>query len=238
MRDRYSFKDLIVFENDNYLVINKPPFISTLEDRNDSQNILKLAKEYNPELQVCHRIDKETSGALVLSKNKEAYRSLLMQFEHREVDKTYHAVIDGVKEYKEKICSWPISTLKKGLVKIDFEEGKQAKTTINTLKCYRFHTLVEAKPETGRMHQIRIHLSTLESPIVCDEQYGGELFYLSKIKKKFKLQKYTEEEPLIKRFALHAYRIRFKDLSGETLEVIAPYTKDFEVLIKQLDKNS
>ena len=238
MKNRYKFKDLIVFENDNYVVINKPPFISTLEDRNDDQNILKIAKEYNEALQVCHRIDKETSGVLVLSKNKDAYRSVLMQFENRKVEKTYHAVVDGLQDFKNKICSWPINILKKGLVKIDFENGKQAHTTLNTIKAYRYHSLIEAKPKTGRMHQIRIHLSTLKAPIVCDEQYGGEPFYLSKIKKKFKLQKFTNEETLIKRFALHAYKIEFTDLDNKPLEIIAPYTKDFAVLVKQLDKNT
>ena len=76
-----SFQDLIIFENDDYIVINKPPFLSTLDDRTaHSQNILRLAKAYDPEAQVAHRLDKETSGALAIARNPEAYRHLAMQF--------------------------------------------------------------------------------------------------------------------------------------------------------------
>ena len=89
------FKDLILYENEDYVVINKPPFIATLEDRVEKVNVLALAKDYTLDAQVCHRLDKETSGVLAIAKNPEAYRHLSMQFEHREVTKIYHAVVDG-----------------------------------------------------------------------------------------------------------------------------------------------
>ena len=96
------FKDLIVFENEDFIVVNKPPFLATLEDRAlNATNLLKLAKQYHPDAQACHRLDKETSGALAIAKNPEAYRHLSMQFENREVDKLYHAVVQGVHKFED-----------------------------------------------------------------------------------------------------------------------------------------
>ncbi len=85
-----NFKDLILFENDDYIVVNKPPFIASLDERGAAGevNILRLAKQYSADAQVCHRLDKETSGAIVIAKNPEAYRNLAMQFERRKVKKS------------------------------------------------------------------------------------------------------------------------------------------------------
>jgi 23S rRNA pseudouridine955/2504/2580 synthase len=232
------FEELILLENEDYLVINKPPHVSTLDDRNDPFSILALAKEYNPSAQVCHRLDKETSGALAIAKNPEAYREMSMQFEHRTVKKIYHAVVAGIHSFKNHEVNAPIQILPKGSVKIDHHDGKPAQTIFDTLRAYKTHTLVECKPVTGRMHQIRIHLSYLKAPIVSDVQYGGKMFYLSDIKKKFNLKKDTDEMPLINRVGLHAYALEFKLMNGEQIKVEAPYPKDFGVLIRQLEKNN
>ncbi|MTI33413.1 RluA family pseudouridine synthase [Xanthovirga aplysinae] len=235
---KINFKELILFENEDYIIINKPSGISTLDDRNEENyNIKVLAKNYWEDAQVCHRLDKETSGALAIAKNQAAYRSLAIQFEKREVQKIYHAVVDGVYNFQEKTVKLPILPLKKGIVCIDREKGKEAETLFNTLKAYRQHTLVECAPYTGRMHQIRIHLSVIKAPISGDEQYGGKPVFLSKIKRKFNLKKGSEEQPLMKRVALHAHSIGFKLLNGEEKKVTAPYPKDLTVLIKQLEKN-
>ncbi len=91
-----KFADLILFENDDIIVVNKPPFISSLDEREGCDiNILRLAKAYWADAQVCHRLDKETSGALIIAKNPEAYRTISIQFEKRQVKKVYHAIIDG-----------------------------------------------------------------------------------------------------------------------------------------------
>jgi 23S rRNA pseudouridine955/2504/2580 synthase len=87
------------------------------------------------------------------------------------------------------------------------------------------------------MHQIRIHLTLLGAPIVGDNIYGGKPFYLSQIKKGFNLKKDTTEEPFMKRMALHAFSLEFKDLQGETIKVEAPYQKDMHALIRQLELN-
>ncbi|MBK6977381.1 MAG: RluA family pseudouridine synthase [Cytophagaceae bacterium] len=233
--------ELVIFENDNYLVINKPPFVPSLDERtaDRSLSILRLAKEQFGDVQLCHRLDKETSGALVIAKNPEAYRNLAMQFEHREVQKDYHAVVNGVHDFDSISVFLPIATLKDGTaVRIDRAKGKIAETVFFTLKKYHHHTLVRCVPITGRMHQIRVHLQCLKAPIVCDPTYGGEYIFLSEIKRKFNLKTDTEELPLIKRVALHAHSISFQDVDGQVISVIAPYPNDFDVLVEKLDRFS
>jgi len=233
---KINFKDLILFEDDDFIVINKPPFISTLEDRVDSVNILTLAREVEPDPQVCHRLDKDTSGALAIAKNPEAYRHLSMQFENREVTKTYHAVADGVHHFENKLMDAAIAKLSDGTVKIS-REGKPAQTYFTSIRNYKAYTLIKCNPITGRMHQIRIHLTLLKAPITGDETYGGKPFYVSSVKRNFHLKKMTDEQPLMKRMALHAFSLEFALLSGKKIAVEAPYPKDFKALIKQLEDN-
>jgi 23S rRNA pseudouridine955/2504/2580 synthase len=232
-----EFKDLILFEDNDFILINKPPFLSTLEDRHEKTNILALARQYEAASQVCHRLDKDTSGVLAIAKNPEAYRHMSLQFEHREITKVYHAVVDGIHSFKDNLVDLPILKQNDGTVKISKREGKSAQTYFTSIDSYKFHTLVECKPVTGRMHQIRIHLSTLEASIVGDEMYGGKPFFLSSVKRKFNLKKQTEELPIMRRMALHAFELIFKDLQGNEQKVSAPYPKDMQVMIKQLEAN-
>ncbi len=233
-----SFKDLILFENDDYIVVNKPPFVASLDERGGSGevNILRLAKKYSSDAQVCHRLDKETSGAIIIAKTPEAYRSVSIQFEKRKVDKTYHAVVDGQFTFKELFIDLPILNDGNKSVTIDRKEGKRAETIFNTLKHYRHYTLVECKPITGRMHQIRIHLATQRAAIAGDDMYKGKPVFLSSIKKGYRLTKDEVEQPIMKRFALHAKHVVFKGMDGKDIVIEAPYPKDFATLIKLLDK--
>ncbi len=237
---KLTFADLIVFENDDYILINKPPHVAALDERTPDRagvSIVRMAKDYWPDAQLGHRLDKETSGIMAIAKNPEAYRHLAMQFEHREVIKRYHAVVNGIRNFEDISVFLPIAPLKDGTaVRIDREKGKAAETIFNTLRAYRFHTLVECMPVTGRMHQIRVHLQCLKAPIVNDPTYGGAKVYLSKLKKNYNLKQDTDELPLIQRVALHARSLTFTQLNGESLTFEAPYPKDFEVLVKQLDK--
>ena len=233
---KVDFKSLIVFENEDYILINKPPHISSLDDRNDPVNINKLAKEYFLDSHVAHRLDKETSGILAIAKNNEAYRHLSMQFEHRKVKKVYHAVVNGVHDLNGIQVYLPILALKNGTVKIDKQNGKEAETLFFSIKAYKQHTLVECQPLTGRMHQIRIHLACLKAPIACDPKYGGKPILLSEMKKKYNLKDEKEEFPIIQRVALHAMSLKFELMNNEAITVEAPYPKDFGVLIKQLEK--
>ena len=233
---QFIFEKSILFENSDFILINKPPFISTLEDRNDPVNILALARQYESDAQVCHRLDKDTSGVLAIARNPEAYRHLSMQFENREVSKIYHAVVDGIHSFADELVDAAIEKQNDGTVRLS-RSGKSAQTYFTTLKTFKNHSLIECRPVTGRMHQIRIHLSFLKTPITGDMLYGGKPFYVSSIKRKVNVKKMSVEQPLMKRMALHAFSLEFALLDGEHKIAEAPYPKDFQALIRQLNEN-
>lgn len=236
---KFNFTDTILYEDDDFFLVNKPPFISTLEDRHEKVNLLALAKEYSSDAQVCHRLDKETSGVLAIAKHPIAYRHLSMQFEHRQVEKVYHAIVDGTHHFDNVLVDAPILKQEDGRAKISKREGKPAQTYFSSLKSYRLHTLVECRPVTGRMHQIRVHLASQGASITGDEMYGGKPFLLSAIKKRgFNLKKDTEEQTFMKRMALHAFSLEFHDLSNKKQKIEAPYPKDIQALIRQLEQNN
>lgn len=229
------FEDWILLEDDDLIVINKPPNISVLDERSGEHVcVLQLARVYCETAQVCHRIDKETSGLLVIAKNPNAYREMSMLFEKRLVQKIYHAVCESSTDFMDYLINLPIYTTNRGKAKVSTREGKESQTLVNTLEKFKHFTFVECKPHTGRMHQIRVHLAAVETPVVADVLYGATIPFLSAIKRKFKLGKGVEERPMIERLALHARGLSFKLGKGYTLE--APYPKDFEALLNILRK--
>lgn len=232
-----NFKDSILFENDDVIVVNKPPFISSLDEREGGElSVLRLAKQYTSDAQVCHRLDKETSGCLIIAKNPVAYRLISMQFERRKVKKVYHAVVNGTHQFSELQVNLPILNLGNKNVAISRQEGKAAETIFNSIKFYKNYTLIECQPVTGRMHQIRIHLASQRAAIAGDDMYGGQPVLLSNIKRGYRLGKDQEELPIMKRFALHAKEVTFKINEEDEITVSAPYPKDFATLLKLLDK--
>jgi RluA family pseudouridine synthase len=233
-----KLQDLIIYEDNHLIIVNKPPFISSLDEREGGEiNILRLAKQYHEDAQICHRLDKETSGAMIIAKDPETYRFVSMQFEHREVKKVYHAIVDGTHIFNELLVDLPILNAGKGNVMISRSEGKRAETYFQSLKYFKHYTLIEARPVTGRMHQIRIHLATQRASISGDDMYGGKPIFLSKIKRGYRLAKDEEEQPIMKRFALHSREVTFKISETETRTFTADYPKDFAVLLKLLEKN-
>lgn len=230
-----GFDSLIVKDLADYTIINKPPFISSLDDRNDTQNILSVARKYNENYQLCHRLDKETSGIMVLSKNPEAYRHFAIQLEHREVKKIYHAILPGRQKFDDFEANEPLLTTS-NKSRVDYKTGKPSLTLVSSLELFKLHTLVKCFPITGRMHQIRAHLAYHQASIIGDKAYGGEDIYLSELKKNYKIGKFEQENPMIGRVALHAYALAFKTIQGDVIEEQAPYPKDFSVMLKLLRK--
>lgn len=232
-----KFADLILHEDDNLIVINKPPFLSSLDDRDGGEaNVLRIAKKYHADAQICHRLDRETSGLMLIAKNPETYRLVSIEFEKRRVNKVYHAIVAGTLVFEDLLVDLPILNLGNKNVTIDRAKGKAAETYFKSIRYFKHYTLVECRPVTGRMHQIRVHLATQHAAIVGDAMYQGKPMYLSQIKKRgFTLANGVEEQPIMKRFALHARELSFA-IDGKDYHFEAPYPKDFATLLKQLEK--
>jgi 23S rRNA-/tRNA-specific pseudouridylate synthase len=130
----------------------------------------------------------------------------------------------------------PIEKSNDGTARLS-RKGKEAQTYFSTLAVYKRHSLIECRPITGRMHQIRIHLQKVNASITGDALYGGQLFFVSSVKRDFNLKKQTDEQPLMKRMALHAYSLEFNLLNDARIKIIAPYPKDFQALIRQLEEH-
>ena len=232
-----QFEDIILFENEHVIIVNKPPFLSSLDERTGGNiNLLRLAKQYSPDAQICHRLDRETSGVLIIAKTPEAYRSVSMQFEHRQVKKIYHAIVCGTHIFKNLEVDLPILNLGNKNVAINKQQGKDAKTIFNSIQYFKHYTLVECMPITGRMHQIRIHLASQRACIAGDDMYGGQPIFLSEIKRGYRLGKDQDELPIMKRFALHARQITFRIDEHTEMTFEAPYPKDFEIALKLIQK--
>jgi 23S rRNA pseudouridine955/2504/2580 synthase len=224
----------IIAETDHWVAINKPPYVPSLPERGKytAESVLEWSRKRWPDSILCHRIDRETSGALLIAKDADTYRHVSIQFEKRQIEKIYHAIVDGVVEFQDFWVDLPINTDNLNNIKIDKQFGKLAQTHFQTLETFRHFTLLECKPKTGRLHQIRVHLSSQNAKIAADELYGSKTPMLSLVKRKIS----GEDRPLIQRFALHARELVFKDLENQTISIIAEYPNDFGVFLKLLDK--
>ncbi len=233
-----NFDDLIIYEDKDIVAINKPPFIASLHERFDSnvQSIIQLVKDVNPDYALCHRLDRETSGVMLVAKNADAYRDLAIQFEKRTVKKIYHAVVSASVALENLVVDLPLFTDSKRRVQISKKSGKPSLTIFNTLKQYKHFSLLACEPQTGRLHQIRVHAASQNLPLVCDELYGGKVPELSLIKRKVKYGADETNKPMMSRVALHAFSISFSSPDKGLVSISAPYPKDFNVLIKLLEK--
>jgi len=190
-----------------------------------------------------HRIDRETSGLVVFAKNEEAHRRLSISFESRDVGKRYVAVVCGRPPWKEEACDLPLvpNGNKQHMTIIDKFRGKKSFTRFVLLHGTGSYSVIEALPETGRTHQIRVHAAALGFPIACDSLYGtnqklGEKpVLLSEIKKKWRGDP-LEERPLLARLGLHAAELSLT--TGDSVNLLrAPLPRDLSSLIKQIEKN-
>lgn len=247
----------IVFEDDDLLVINKPAglvvhpgsgnYSGTL--LNGVAHYLKnedpsITEEVLPRFGLVHRIDKNTSGLLVLAKTDKAMRQLAKQFYDHTVKRHYRAVVWGDFEKQEgTIIAHVGRNLRHRKLFEAYPEGdhgKEAITHYRVLESFNYVSLVECVLETGRTHQIRVHMKHLGHPIVCDELYGdGKPVLISSIKKKnYNLSKEAEEErPILSRLALHATSLKFS-MKGKEYSFEAPLPKDLKALLQQLRKNN
>jgi 23S rRNA pseudouridine955/2504/2580 synthase len=232
----HRLQDIILFEDDHIVLANKPVGTASLDDKSQ-RNLNELARSYHPELRLCHRLDKNTSGVLLMAKGLEVYRTMAMQFEHREVQKTYLTLVAGIHRFEAKVIDLPllVSTNKK--VSVSHKHGKPAETVVDTEEVFRHYTLLRCQPVTGRMHQIRIHLAETGTPVVGDALYGGQDILLSDLKRHYKMSTRKDEQPLNHGYLLHAHKLRFTHpASGEPMETEAPLPANFEATLKVLRK--
>ena len=233
----------IIHEDEQIIVIDKPADWSSVPDRFDEskQNIYSSLTQYREKIFMVHRLDRETSGVMVLAKTEDAHKSLSQQFENRQVNKCYHAFIESspLEDEFEVDAAIAYSSSSSSNVFIS-KTGKESLTKFKLIQKWKDFSLLECKPETGRMHQIRIHLQHAGFPLLVDSSYGNRReFKISEIKqkKKFHLKKNTVERPLLSRHTLHAYSLEFKHPgSKEMVSYQAEYPKDLRALRNQLTK--
>ena len=221
---------------------NKPPGLLSIPDRfaPEKPNLLALLTHQYGKVWTVHRIDRETSGLICFARNEEAHRHLSQQFENRTVEKVYLALLDGASVPEEGTIDRPIAPSHKEVGKMMVAaKGKSAVTHYKAIERFRQFTLVEARIETGRTHQIRVHFESIGHPLAIDSLYGRrEAFYLSEVKGKgYQLGRDKEERPLMSRLPLHAWKLALgHPHTGERLEFEAPLPKDFSAVLKQLKK--
>ena len=211
----------IVFENPDLLIVNKPAgMVVHPSPGHDSGTLVHAALGHAPDIEgiggeerpgIVHRLDKETSGLIVIAKNERAHRWLQEQFKSRRVEKTYLALVDGRPPTPTGRVEAPIgrnTTHRKLMATVPQEKGREAVTEYRTLESFAAHTLLEVHPLTGRTHQIRVHLTFLGCPVTGDTVYG---------KRRPTLE--------LSRQFLHAYRLKIT-LPGEsqprTFEAVLP----------------
>jgi RluA family pseudouridine synthase len=231
----------ILHSDDSLLAIDKTAGILSIPDRWDPEapDALTELKASWGKLFVVHRLDKDTSGVLVFARSAEAHKSMSEAFESRSVSKVYRALVHGSPAWDETACELPLRPDGDKLHRtvVDMHKGKPSATSFSVIARYKDHALVEARPLTGRTHQIRVHLATLGHPCLCDPLYGdGRPFLLSKLKKRWKGDPFNER-PLLERAALHALSAEFPHpASGAIIKIEAPLPKDMRASIAQLEK--
>lgn len=233
---------MILYEDSQVLIVNKPAGVLTIPDRYDrtAPNLYWLFQKQYGEIFVVHRLDRDTSGALIFAKDAETHRFFNQQFQDNKVSKIYHAVVAGIVPKDELIIDIPLmaNPARKGMT-IPSARGKESLTIMRVIEKYRIATLVECKLVTGRHHQLRAHVSSVGHPLLIDEMYGSSSeFMLSSIKRRFKLKKDTVEKPVISRITMHARSIELLHPNGESIRATADYPKDFEALLQVLRKYS
>jgi RluA family pseudouridine synthase len=167
----------IIFVDDHLLVIDKPAGLPTLVDgwNPEAPYLVKVLKQFYDPLWVVHRLDKETSGAIAFARTAEAHRNLNLQFDRRQIEKTYHALVWGNPDWEERHIHLPLRSNadRRHRTLVDARDGKPSATDLVVLEHLPGFSLLQAIPRTGRTHQIRIHLSAIGFPIVGDRLYGG-----------------------------------------------------------------
>jgi 23S rRNA pseudouridine1911/1915/1917 synthase len=248
----------ILYQDADIIVVNKPTGLSVTKDRSHDEEFLpalikQLGLAPKERLLLVHRLDKETSGIMMLAKHKDAQRQYSAYFSKGTIKKTYLALVSGAVTQDEGTIEAPIGNDRRDPRRmcIDFgRRGKKAVTNWRLLADFGGATgaaLVAVSPVTGRTHQIRVHLPSVGMPLVIDPLYGNdEGLMLSSFKSDYRLGKWQEEKPLIDRLTLHAYQIELPQdalhgqasLAAMPPVFVAKLDKHFAAAIKMLAKHN
>ena len=233
-------ENYIIFENNDFIAINKPSGLLSIPDREGKEiSLKKILQEKYESIFTVHRLDRDTSGLIVFTRNETTHKLLSKQFEQRQTEKIYAGLVLGSPANKKGSVDGPIAehSVKRGMM-IIHQRGKEAQTDYEVIEDFDIYSWMQFQIHTGRTHQIRLHMKDIGHPVVCDELYGdGKPLLLSTIKSKFKLSRNElEERPIMNRLALHAFRLQFQDANGNLINLEAPLPKDMMATIQQLRK--
>jgi 23S rRNA pseudouridine955/2504/2580 synthase len=217
----------VVYEDEHLLAVNKPAGVAVHGGSGVSSGVIEQLRQARPQakfLELVHRLDKETSGLLLIAKKRSALTALQEQFRSRETGKTYAALVIGAWPARRKVIDVPLHKFltaegerRVRAVDEDHEDGRRSITLVKVLQSFGDFSLLDVTIKTGRTHQIRVHLSHEGHPIAGDEKYGD--FAVNKALSKGEAVAGTRFD----RMFLHARRLRFEHpASGEEIELEAP----------------
>lgn len=215
----------VIYEDDGHLILNKPAGIAVHGGSAISFGVIEILRAARPEapfLELAHRLDRDTSGCLIIAKKRSILRNIHKHLREEGIEKHYQALLRGAWHGGERQITAPLrkNILQSGerVVKVE-EGGKQSQTLFRPLRRWSMATLVEAVPITGRTHQIRVHAAHLEQPIAGDDKYGDADFNR------------TMQERGLHRLFLHSASVSFTTAADQRISVAAPLDP---VLIKVL----
>ncbi len=237
----------IIYENKDILVLNKPAGLLVHSDGKNKEftlvdwilerypniknvgeiNLINNKKIYRPG--IVHRLDRDTSGIILIAKNQEYFLYLKSQFKEKKIEKTYHAFVYGSVKFDKKIINTAIGRSKKNFKcwatnRAIRGKSREAITEYKTIFRSSDYSYLEIYPKTGRTHQIRVHMKYDNYPIVGDYLYAGKKFSKNNPEKNLNFN--TQ--------ALHAYKIKFKDKNNEIMEFIAELPEKFKISKKKI----
>jgi 23S rRNA pseudouridine1911/1915/1917 synthase len=212
----------IIFENDNLVVVDKPAGLLVHPVLDEKNTLLDILKTKYPDAQLVHRLDQDTSGVMVVAKNHKTYEFLKDQFLNRTIKKKYLALVYGILKDKKGIVVKSISKSRKrggSQTVAPIGKNREAITRYEVIQELPDYSLLEVSPETGRTHQIRVHLASIGHPIAGDDKY------------KFKRQKNIEG---LNRQFLHAKYLKLSLLNGEVKEFYSELPEELSNILKKL----
>jgi RluA family pseudouridine synthase len=218
---REDSEQLLLWSDNSLLAVNKPSGMLTLPDGYDKTlpHLRSILEPTFGRLWIVHRLDRDTSGIIVLARNADAHRHLNTQFQEKRVSKLYHALVLGQPPWDNLIINDPLRPDgdRRHRTVVDSARGKLAITELRVLSRFEGYSLLEAAPLTGRPHQIRAHLKHAGYPILADPLYGNPTHPC---------------QTLLPRLGLHALSLTlFHPKTEEAMKLAAPYPKDFANLI-------